>query len=233
MVEEAPQEEFDTDWVVVGSGFGGSVSALRLEEKGHRVTVLERGEHFRGAAEMPRSSWDLRRYLYAPRLGLRGLFKMTLFKDVLVMSGAGVGGGSLVYAMTLYTPPRAFFDDPQWAGLADWHEELAPHYETAQRMLGVTDVQDDDPADRLLRRYGDELGVQESYRKARVGAYLDTPGRTVPDPYFGGDGPARTGATAAAGACSAARTARRTAPTTTTSGSPRDTAPGSAPDGRW
>ncbi|MBO9533896.1 MAG: GMC family oxidoreductase [Solirubrobacteraceae bacterium] len=184
---------FDTDWVVVGSGFGGSVSALRLAEKGYRVSVLERGEHVRGKAEMPKSSWDTKRYLYAPRFGLRGLFRMTLFKDVFVMSGAGVGGGSLVYAMTLYTPPSAFFADPQWSSLRDWSAELAPHYETAQRMLGVTDVTEDDPADQLLKRYGDEIGVGHTYRKARVGTYLETPGETVPDPYFGGDGPARTG----------------------------------------
>lgn len=184
---------FDTDWVVVGSGFGGSVSALRLAEKGYRVTVLERGEHFRSKAEMPTSSWDMRKYNYAPRFGLRGLFKMTLFKDVFVMSGAGVGGGSLVYAMTLYTPPPAFFEDPQWAGLSDWQRELAPHYDTAQRMLGVTDIVEDDPADQLLKKYGEEIGVGDTYRKARVGTYLDTPGETVPDPYFGGEGPARTG----------------------------------------
>lgn len=187
---------FDTDWVVVGSGFGGSVSAMRLSEKGYDVTVLERGEHFRGKADMPSSSWDLRRYLYAPSLGLRGLFRMTLFKDVFVMSGAGVGGGSLVYAMTLYTPPPQFFEDPQWAGLSDWHGELAPHYETAQRMLGVTDIVEDDLADRLLHKYGEEIGVAGTYRKARVGAYIDTPGETVPDPYFGGAGPARTGCSA-------------------------------------
>jgi cholesterol oxidase len=193
--DETHTTGFDTDWVVVGSGFGGSVSALRLAEKGYSVTVLERGEHFRGKADMPTSSWDVRRYLYAPRLGLRGLFRMTLFKDMFVMSGAGVGGGSLVYAMTLYTPPERFFDDPQWASLADWHGELAPHYATAQRMLGVTDVIADDPADQLLLKYGKEIGVEGTYRKARVGAYIDTPGKVVPDPYFGGDGPARMGCT--------------------------------------
>jgi len=110
---------------------------------------------------MPSSSWDLKRYVYAPALGLRGLFRLSFFKDALIMSGAGVGGGSLVYAMTLYTPPPAFFADRQWQGLADWASELAPHYETAQRMLGVTDVTEDDPADQLLRRYGrlGEAGV--------------------------------------------------------------------------
>jgi len=183
----------DVDWVVVGSGFGGSVSAMRLAEKGYSVVVLERGEQFRDASEMPRSSWDLRRYLFAPRLGMRGLFRLSFFKDALVMSGAGVGGGSLVYAMTLYVPPRAFFHDPQWERLGDWEGELAPHYETAQRMLGVTDVVGDDPADQLLKRYGEQLGVGHTYRKARVGAYLDNPGREVADPYFGGDGPRRVG----------------------------------------
>jgi len=196
MSDGGPQqtsEQFDTDWVVIGSGFGGSVSALRLAEKGYDVTVLERGEHFRTAEEMPSSSWDLKRYVYAPALGLRGLFRLSFFKDALIMSGAGVGGGSLVYAMTLYTPPPAFFADRQWQGLADWASELAPHYETAQRMLGVTDVTEDDPADQLLRRYGREIGVDDSYRKARVGAYLDNPGETVADPYFGGTGPDRQG----------------------------------------
>jgi cholesterol oxidase len=187
------QEQFDIDWVVVGTGFGGSVSAMRLAEKGYSVLVLERGEHFRGASDMPKSSWDVRRYLYAPSFGLRGLFRMTLFKDALVMSGAGVGGGSLGYAMTLYVPPRAFFEDPQWAGLADWESELAPHYETAERMLGVTDVVDDDPADQLLKRYGEQIGVGHTYRKARVGAYLDTPGVEAADPYFAGAGPPRIG----------------------------------------
>jgi cholesterol oxidase len=183
----------DVDWVVVGSGFGGSVAAMRLAEKGHSVLVLERGEHFRNRDEMPSSSWDLRRYLFAPRLGLRGLFRLSFFKDALVMSGAGVGGGSLVYAMTLYVPPRAFFHDPQWEGLRDWEAELGPHFETAQRMLGVTDVTEDDTADQLLKRYGEELGVGHTYRKARVGAFLEHPGEEVPDPYFGGEGPARVG----------------------------------------
>jgi cholesterol oxidase len=183
---------FDADWVVIGSGFGGSVSALRLAEKGYDVTVLEQGSE-RDDADMPRSTWDLRRYFYAPRLGLRGIFRITPFKDVLVVSGTGVGGGSLGYAMTLYVPPPAFFSDPQWGRLRDWRAELAPHYETAQRMLGVTDVTADDPADGWLREYADELGVASTYRKARIGAYLDGPGVTVDDPFFGGEGPARTG----------------------------------------
>jgi len=190
----ASSNRFDVDWVVIGSGFGGSVSALRLAEKGYSVLVLEQGSH-RDDADMPRSTWDVRRYFYAPRLGLRGIFRITPFKDVLVVSGAGVGGGSLGYAMTLYVPPGPFFDDPQWAGLRDWRAELAPHYETAQRMLGVTDVTRDDLADRLLREFGEEIGVGHTYRKARVGAFLGPPGQTVADPYFGGEGPPRTGCT--------------------------------------
>ena len=124
------------DVVVVGSGFGGSVTALRLAEKGYRVGVLEAGRRFTPET-LPKTSWDLRNFLWAPRLGLRGIQRITLLKDVVVLSAAGVGGGSLVYANTLYRPPRAFFDDPQWSHITDWKDELAPHYDQAQRMLGV------------------------------------------------------------------------------------------------
>ena len=110
-----------------------------------------------------------------------------------MVSGSGVGGGSLGYANTLYVPGKDFFEDPQWAGLADWETELAPHYTEAQRMLGVVVHDDDDPADQLLRELGEHLGVGETYRKTPVGVYLDNPGQTVPDPYFGGEGPDRTG----------------------------------------
>src|SRR6187402_3562507 len=122
------------DVAVVGSGFGGSVAALRLAEKGYRVVVLEAGRRWR-AEDFPRTSWRLRRFLWLPRLGCRGIQRLTLLDDVLVLSGAGVGGGSLVYANTLVEPLDPFFDDPQWAELADWREELAPHYRTARRML--------------------------------------------------------------------------------------------------
>jgi cholesterol oxidase len=184
--------QFDYDWIVVGSGFGGSVSALRLSEKGYSVAVLECGKRFRDE-DFPKSTWDLRRYFYAPRLGLKGIFRLTQFKDVAVVSGSGVGGGSLGYANTLYVPGTEFFEDPQWAGLADWEDELRPHYAEAQRMLGVVVHSDDDPADQLLRELGEHLGVGETYRKTPVGVYLDNPGQTVPDPYFGGEGPDRTG----------------------------------------
>ncbi|HEY0277270.1 MAG TPA: GMC family oxidoreductase [Solirubrobacterales bacterium] len=184
--------QFDYDWVVVGSGFGGSVSALRLAEKGYSVKVLECGKRFRDE-DFPKSTWDLRRYFWAPRLGLKGIFRLTQFKDVAVVSGCGVGGGSLGYANTLYVPPPEFFRDPQWADLEDWERTLAPHYAEAQRMLGVNDVRQDDPADQLLRELGEHLGVGQTYRKTPVGVYQDNPGKTVPDPFFGGDGPDRTG----------------------------------------
>jgi cholesterol oxidase len=193
-VSDPARDGFDFDWLVVGSGFGGSVSALRLAEKGYSVGVLECGRRY-ADDELPRSTWDLRRYFWNPRVGLRGIFRLTTFKDVTVVSGSGVGGGSLGFANTLYVPPRRFFEDPQWSGLGDWEAELAPHYDEAQRMLGVVDYDSDDPAGDLLRELGEELGVGDTYRRARVGIYLGAPGETVPDPYFGGEGPARTGCT--------------------------------------
>ena len=180
----------DFDWLVIGSGFGGSVSALRLAEKGYSVGVIECGRRF-ADHELPKSTWDLRRYFYAPRMGLRGIFRLSIFKDVAVVSGAGVGGGSLGYANTLYRAPRRFYDE---AG--SWSEELPAHYETAERMLGVTDVIADDPADQLLREFGREIGADRTYAKTRVGVYFGTPGETAEDPFFDGEGPPRTGCTA-------------------------------------
>jgi cholesterol oxidase len=185
---------YDFDWVVVGSGFGGSVSALRLAEKGYSVAVIECGKRF-GDKDFPKSTWDLRRYFWAPRLGLRGIFRLSTFKDVAVVSGSGVGGGSLGYANTLYVPPEPFFKDPQWSDLEDWQRALAPHYETAQRMLGVVVHENDDDADQLLREYGEEIGVGDTYTKTPIGVFLGEAGKTVADPYFGGEGPERTGCT--------------------------------------
>jgi cholesterol oxidase len=183
----------DCDWIVIGSGFGGSVSALRLAEKGYSVTMLESGSRF-DDDQFAKSTWDLKRYFFAPRAGLRGIFRLSIFKDVTVVSGAGVGGGSLGYANTLYVPPKAFFNDPQWKGLEDdWEASLAPHYAEAERMLGVVTYDEDDPADQVLKALGEHLGVEDTYGKTRVGVFLGEAGKTVKDPYFGGEGPDRTG----------------------------------------
>ena len=183
---------FDTDVAIIGSGFGGSVSALRLTEKGYRVTVLEAGRRFE-RADYPTSTWDIRRFLFMPRLGLQGIQRLTLLRDVLVLSGAGVGGGSLVYANTLYEPLDGFYDDRQWAAIADWRAELAPFYDLAKRMLGVVTAPDDSPNDAVIRELGRRLGVADTYRPAEVGVYLGRPGERDPDPFFGGAGPDRVG----------------------------------------
>ena len=182
------------DVVVVGSGFGGSTAALRLTEKGYRVAVLEAGRRFLDD-ELPRTSWDLRRYLWAPQLGCYGVQRIHLLPDVLVMAGAGVGGGSLNYANTLYQPPAAFFQDPQWAGITDWQAELEPYYEQASRMLGVTTNPTTTPADEIFREVAEEMGVGDTVVPTPVGVFYGEPGVTVPDPFFGGAGPERTGCT--------------------------------------
>ncbi|MFI6073163.1 FAD-dependent oxidoreductase [Actinoplanes sp. NPDC051343] len=184
----------DYDVVIVGSGFGGSVSALRLAEKGYRVGVLEAGRRF-DAGTLPKTSWDVRNFLWAPRLGLKGIQRITLLKDVVVLSAAGVGGGSLVYANTLYRPPAAFFADPRWAGITDWAAELAAHYDQASRMLGVTEQPTMTPSDLVIRQVAEDMGVGGTFRRTPVGVFFGEPGKTVADPYFGGAGPARTGCT--------------------------------------
>jgi cholesterol oxidase len=187
-----PVGAYDYDWLVIGSGFGGSVSALRLAEKGYRVGVVECGRRFRDD-DFAKTAWNLRRYFWSPRLGLRGIFRLTLFKDVFIVSGNGVGGGSLGYANTLYRARPAFFSDPQWDGLADWEGELRPHYDTAERMLGVTSYEGMTAADDLLREYAGEIGVADTFDHTRVGVFFGEPGERVPDPYFGGEGPPRSG----------------------------------------
>ncbi|OXR45097.1 Cholesterol oxidase [Nocardia cerradoensis] len=185
---------FDYDVVVIGSGFGGSVSALRLTEKGYRVGVLEAGRRF-ADDEFAKNSWRARQFLWAPRLGCFGIQRLTLLKDTFIMSGAGVGGGSLVYANTLYEPPAKFFADPQWAHITDWDAELAPHYDQAKRMLGVTTNPATTASDRVLREVAEELGVGASFRHTPVGVLFGgngtRAGQEVPDPYFGGVGPSR------------------------------------------
>ena len=184
--------EFDYDWLVIGSGFGGSVAALRLAEKGYSVAVLECGRRFADADFAERTA-DFRKYNWAPHLGMRGILRLSMFKDVFVLSGCGVGGGSLGYANTLYRARPGFYANPQWSELADWTRELEPFYEEAERMLGVTDYDRDGVADLLLREYGESIGVGDTYKRTPVGVFLGEPGQTVPDPYFGGEGPERTG----------------------------------------
>jgi len=183
---------FDHDVIVIGSGFGGSVSALRLTEKGYRVAVLESGRRF-ASDDYPKSNWNLRKFIYMPRLGMKGFQRMRLLSDVLVLSGAGVGGGSLVYANTLYEPLDGFYTDPQWEHITDWRNELATFYDQAKRMLGATTAPDHAPNDAVVKQIGERMGVADTYRATDVGVYLAEPGRTDPDPYFGGAGPDRTG----------------------------------------
>jgi len=184
--------DHDYDWVIIGSGFGGSVSALRLAEKGYKVAVIEVGRRFEDK-DFAKTAWNLRRYFWLPKFGLRGIMRMSMFKDVNVVSGCGVGGGSLGYANTLYRPRPAFYTDPQWDGLADWEVELGPHYVTAERMLGVTLYRDTGPADELLHEYADTIGADKTYSNTQVGVFFGERGKTIPDPYFGGEGPDRTG----------------------------------------
>ena len=189
----------DYDVLIVGSGFGGSVSALRATEKGYRVGVLEAGRRF-DRKSLPSSSWQLRRFLWAPGLGMRGIQRITPLKDIAVLSGAGVGGGSLVYANTLYEPLDPFYSDQQWGHITDWRGELAPHYDQAKRMLGVVEVPEDSPADAYMHDLADRLGVSDSYRRTPVGVWFGEPEETVADPYFGGEGPDKVGCTHC-GAC--------------------------------
>lgn len=187
------------DAIVIGSGFGGSVAALRLSEKGYRVAVLESGRRF-GDDDLPKTSWRIRDYVWAPALGCYGVQRMHPLRDVLVMAGAGVGGGSLNYANTLYRPPSAFFDDPHWGAITDWSAELDPYYDQASRMLGVTTFPHTTPADDVMRGVAEEMGVGDTFVPTPVGVFFGTPGETVADPFFGGAGPDRTGCTEC-GAC--------------------------------
>jgi cholesterol oxidase len=181
----------DYDWIVIGSGFGGSVAALRLSEKGYRVGVLECGRRYEDH-ELAKSTWDWPRYVWMPRLGLKGILRWTPFKDITILSGSAVGGGSMVYANTLYRAPEGFFEDPQWAGLADWESELSPHYDTAENMLGAADVEERDHGDQVLYELARELDVEDTYKRTTVGVLFGEPGERVEDPYFEGEGPVRT-----------------------------------------
>jgi cholesterol oxidase len=189
--------EPDYDVLIIGSGFGGSVTALRLTEKGYRVGVLEAGRRF-ADEEFAETSWDLRKFLWAPQFGCYGIQRIHLLRNVMILAGAGVGGGSLNYANTLYVPPEAFFADKQWSHITDWRAELMPHYEQAQRMLGVVTNPTFTDADRIMKEVADEMGCGDTFVPTPVGVFFGpdgekAPGRRVADPYFGGAGPARTG----------------------------------------
>ena len=186
--------EHDFDVLVIGSGFGGSVTALRLTEKGYRVGVLEAGARF-DDTDFAATSFEARKFLFRPEIGCYGIQRIDALRDCLIVSGAGVGGGSLVYANTLYEPLAPFYDDPQWSDITDWRSELAPFYDQAKRMLGVVENPLRTPADEVMEKVATDMGVGDTFHPTPVGVFFGgpqaDPARPVPDPYFGGAGPDR------------------------------------------
>ncbi len=182
------------DFIVIGSGFGGSISAMRLAEKGYRVLVLERGKRF-SEKDLPATDWDLKRHQWMPALRCFGIWENTLLNGIMILHGSGVGGGSLIYANVLMEPDDVLFAAPAWKHLADWKKVLQPHYATARRMLGAAPVPRREPADELLRWTARRMNKGDTFRQTRVGVFFNeqNPGEPVPDPYFGGEGPQRRG----------------------------------------
>ncbi|MBC6445616.1 GMC family oxidoreductase [Actinokineospora sp. HBU206404] len=185
---------FDYDVVVIGSGFGGSVSALRLTEKGYRVAVLESGRRWE-PQDFPKSNWHLRDSIWAPKLGMTGPQRVSVVGKCAIFSAAGVGGGSLIYGNTLYEPLENFYTDRSWSHITDWKSELAPYYDQAKRMLGVATNPRMTPADDVLRQVAVEMNVLDTFHPTQVGVFFGEEGKRVADPYFGGAGPERTGCT--------------------------------------
>lgn len=186
------EEKLDYDYIIIGSGFGGSVSALRLTEKGYKVLVLEKGKRL-GVNDFPKTNWNLKRWLWLPALKFHGLFRMSFFRHISILSGVGVGGGSLVYANTLPVPKQKFFKSPSWAHLADWEKELMPFYKTALTMLGANKNPRFEKGELALQTLAKKLGKEDHFETTTVAIYFGEPNKEVPDPYFKGEGPARTG----------------------------------------
>lgn len=180
------------DYVIIGSGFGGSVSAMRLTEKGYSVLILERGKRYR-TQDFPRSNWNLWKYLWLPALGFHGIFEMTFMNGLLALHGSGVGGGSLMYGNVLIEPDDHLFNAPSWKDLNDWKKELQPHYVTARKMLGVAPNPRLWKADEVVKSISEDFGCAGSFAPAEVGVFFGKENVTVPDPYFGGKGPDRAG----------------------------------------
>ena len=194
MANSYPLDGFDYDWLIIGSGFGGSVSALRLSEKGYRVGILEMGRRFRDE-DFSRTTWEATKFHWMPGIGLRGPLRFSPFKDIFIASGVAVGGGSIVYANTLYRAAPEFYQNPQWAEIDDWESVLQPHYDTAEKMLGVKTVPRESGGQQLLKQVGRHFGAEDTFTRTPCGVFFGEPGETVTDPYFGGEGPDRTGCT--------------------------------------
>jgi cholesterol oxidase len=188
----AENQDRTYDYVIIGSGFGGSVSALRLAEKGYKVLVVEKGKWFR-SDDFPKTNWNLKRWLWVPFFRFFGIMKLSFFRHATILSGVGVGGGSLVYANTLPVPKKEFFSSGSWSHLADWKKELEPFYSIASKMLGATKNPRLQKGDLALKELAGLLGKDHEYDHAHVGVYFGKPGEKAADPYFEGIGPDRIG----------------------------------------
>ncbi len=188
------KQERTYDYVVIGSGFGGSISAMRLAEKGYDVLVVERGQRYEDK-DFASRDWNIWRFLWFPALRCFGIFQTTFLNDIMVLHGSGVGGGSLVYSNVLMQPDDRLFESPDWRDLADWKTILAPHFETARKMLGTAENPYIEATDRALADIAEKHGKGDTFRPTEVGVFfnVESPGERVQDPYFGGAGPDRRG----------------------------------------